>query len=110
MRSTGRGVRVQFLDYCCSAVTGSSLTIRSTLCELLGRDVRIFFQQERDEDLPTRLRPTSSALVYAADGINGAFDLVGDFSFDFPAAMCRDDDRDGDGGRSILEEIDAQGN
>ena len=79
------------------------------VANLLGRDVAVLLEHEPQHDPRLPLDRRRSQLVDAADGIDRAFDVLGDLGFDLLGRRARIDDRDGDGRHvDVRQQIDAQ--
>ena len=68
----------------CLAVWGRSLADQVDLVlDFLGGDVAVLRKIERDDDERLAFGRSGAHFVDLADGVDGVFDLLGDFGFDF---------------------------
>src|SRR6185369_66913 len=79
------------------------------IANFLRGDVGVLFEPELDDDLRDAFRRIRAELIDAADGVDGLFDLVGDFALDLFRRRARQSRRDCDGREVHLRQsIDSQ--
>ncbi|HYG09070.1 MAG TPA: hypothetical protein VD835_03750 [Pyrinomonadaceae bacterium] len=106
----GRGVCVELLDdRLFSRLRQIGHDEVHLVAHFLRRDVGVFVEQELDEDLRDAFHRGRAQFVYAADGVDGGFDLVRHLGFDLARARAGVDHRDRDRGEvDLRKQINAE--